>query len=89
VKEKKDRKPKRDIDREYPKWAWVDYKLQDTQIFKDVRGHPIEWLDPKHDLTYEHVTIVDIAKFFGNVRTFKSNNPLPNREAQKDIETLY
>jgi len=26
VKEKKDRKPKQDIDKEYPKWAWVDYK---------------------------------------------------------------
>jgi hypothetical protein len=32
---------------------------------------------------------VDIAKFFGNVQTFKSNNPLLTREAQKEIETLY
>jgi hypothetical protein len=28
-KEKKERKPKRDIDKEYPKWAWIDYMFQD------------------------------------------------------------
>jgi hypothetical protein len=27
VKEEKDKKPKLDIDKEYPKWAWVDSKL--------------------------------------------------------------
>jgi hypothetical protein len=32
---------------------------------------------------------MDIAKFFGNVRTFKSNNPLLTREARKEIETFY
>jgi hypothetical protein len=32
---------------------------------------------------------MDIAKFFGNVRTFKSNNPFLTREARKEIETLY
>ncbi len=28
-------------------------------------------LDPKHELTYEHVIIVDIASFFGNVKHSK------------------
>jgi hypothetical protein len=61
VKEKKDRKPKQDIDKEYLKRAWVDYKLQNTQFFKDVRGLPIEGLDPKHNMTDEHVTITDTS----------------------------
>jgi hypothetical protein len=25
VKEEKERKPKQDIDKEFPKWAWIDY----------------------------------------------------------------
>jgi hypothetical protein len=37
---------------------------------------PSKRLDPKHELTNEHVTIVDIAKKFGNVKTFKTTNPL-------------
>jgi hypothetical protein len=46
-------------------------------------------LDPKHDLIDEHVTIIDIAKSFGNVKTFKSNNPLLIGKTWKEIETLY
>jgi hypothetical protein len=34
-KEKK--KPKRDINKEYPKWAWVDFKFQDANFFQEVR----------------------------------------------------
>jgi hypothetical protein len=30
-KEEKDRKLKQDIDKKYPKWAWVYYKLQNAQ----------------------------------------------------------
>ncbi len=89
VKEKRDRKPKWDIDKEYPKWAWVDYKLEDTQFFKDVKGFLIEGLDSKPNLIDEHVTTMDIAKFFGNVKTFNSNKPLLTGEARKQIETLY
>jgi hypothetical protein len=88
MKEEKDRKPKWDIDKEYPKWAWVDYKLQDTQLFKAIRGLLVEGLNPKHDLTDEHVIITNITKFFGNVKTFKSNNPLLTKETRKEIETL-
>jgi hypothetical protein len=35
VREERDMKSKRDIDKEYPKWAWVDCKLQDANFFKD------------------------------------------------------
>jgi hypothetical protein len=87
-KEKKERKPKRDIDKEYPKWVWVDYKLQDTQFFKEVRELLAKVLDPKHDLTNAKVITVDIATIFGNVKTFKTTNPLLSPNARKEIKTL-
>jgi hypothetical protein len=37
-------------------------------------------LDPKHDLIDEHITVTNIAKIFGNVKTFKSNNPMLTEE---------
>jgi hypothetical protein len=46
-------------------------------------------LDPKHDLTNEHVTIANIAAIFGNVNTFKTTNPFLSPDARKEIETLY
>jgi hypothetical protein len=52
-KEDKERKPKRDIDKEFPKWDWVDYKLQDAQFFKEVKKLLVEGLDPKHDVINE------------------------------------
>jgi ActR/RegA family two-component response regulator len=81
-REKKERKPKRDIDKEYPKWAWVDYKLQDTQFFKEVKELSAKGLDPKH------VTTTNIATIFSNVKTFKTTNPLLSPNARKEIETL-
>ncbi len=89
AKEEKERKPKWDIDKEYPKWAWVDYKLQDSQFFKEVRELLVMGLDPKHDLTNEHVTIANIVTIFGNVNTFKTTNPLLFPYARKEIETFY
>jgi hypothetical protein len=88
-KEEKDKKLKRYIDKEYPKWASIDYKLQDAQFFKDVRQLPTKGLDPKHDLTNEHVAIIDIANMFGHVETLKTTNPLLPTNAKKEIETLY
>lgn len=37
IKEKNERKLKkaRDIENEYPKWPWVDYKFQDAKFFKE------------------------------------------------------
>jgi uncharacterized protein YycO len=46
-------------------------------------------LDPKHELTVEHVTIIDIASFFGNVKTFKTTNLLFPLDIRKEMETLY
>jgi hypothetical protein len=68
VKEENERKPrKRDIDGEYPKWSWVDYKFQDAKFFEEVRKLLTTGMDPKGFIIDEHVTIVDIAKIFGNV----------------------
>jgi hypothetical protein len=46
-------------------------------------------LDPKHDLIDEHVTTIDIVAIFGNVKKFKTTNPLLFLDARKEIETLY
>jgi predicted transcriptional regulator len=88
-KEKKERKPKWDIDKEYPKWAWADYKLQDSQFFKEVKEFSTLGLDPKHDLIDEHVITLNIATIFGNVKKFKTTDPLLSPYARKEIETFY
>jgi hypothetical protein len=46
-------------------------------------------LDPKHDLINEHVTTIDIAAIFGNVKTLKTTNPFLSPNARKEIETFY
>jgi hypothetical protein len=45
--------------------------------------------DPKFDLIDEHVTIVDIAKIFGNVHKFKTNNLLLSMETRTKMEMFY
>jgi hypothetical protein len=37
----------------------------------------------------EHAITTNVAKVFGNDKTFKCNNPLLIEEAQKEIETIY
>jgi hypothetical protein len=55
-------KPKWDIDKEYPKWAWVDFKCQNAKCF-EVRQLSSKWLDPKHELMDEHLTTKNIISF--------------------------
>jgi hypothetical protein len=40
-------------------------------------------------VTNEQVTTTNIAKVFGNVKVFKTTNPLLPLVAKKAIETLY
>jgi hypothetical protein len=54
-----------------------------------VRELLVVGLDPKHDLTNEHVITAKIVAIFGNVNTFKTTNPLLSPNARKEIETLY
>jgi hypothetical protein len=77
---KEEKKAKRYIYNKYPKWAWVEYKLKDVKIFKEVRKLLVEGLDRKHELT-----IIDIVSIFGNVKTFKSINPLLPLDTRKEI----
>lgn len=60
------RKPtwKKDIDSEYPKWPWVDYKFQDVNFFKDVKKLSIEGINPKGEITDVHVTTSDITHIY-------------------------
>jgi hypothetical protein len=53
-----------------PKWDWVDYKLQDAQFLKEVNKLSIKRLDPKHDVTNEQITTMDIAKVFNTINPF-------------------
>ncbi len=80
---------KRDIDMEYPKWPWVEYKFQDSKFFQEVWKFPIDRLDPKFDITNVIVNTIDIAKIFGNVQTFKTTNPLLSEENKKQLKKLY
>jgi len=87
--DKEERKPKWNIDKEYPRWAWVDFKCQNAIFFKEVKQLPSKGLDSKRELMDEHITTADIASFFGNFKRFKTINPLLPSNARKDIKTLY
>ncbi len=75
---------KRDIDMEYPKWPWVEYKFQDSKFFEEVWKLPIDRLNPKFDITDAIVNTTDIAKIFGNVQKFRTTNPLLSKEHKKN-----
>jgi hypothetical protein len=66
-----------DVNKEYlAPWAHVDYDLQTENFFNTVQDSPTEGLNPKIDLTAEHVSEADIAKVFGSkgVKPFKITN---------------
>ncbi len=79
----------KEIDFEYPKWPRVDYKFQDAKFFGEVKKLSTKGLDPKSNLIDVHVTIVDIAQIFSNVKKFKTTNPLLSKEHRKELEKLY
>jgi hypothetical protein len=74
IKEKKERKPRkaRDIESEYPKWPWVDYKFQDAKFFKEVRKLPTKGLESNGEIIDKYLTPADVAQIFGNVQNHKS-----------------
>jgi hypothetical protein len=85
----KKRRKVRDIENEYPKWPWVDYKFQDAKFFEEVRKLPTKGLDPKGEITNKYVTTIDVAQIFGNVHKFKITNLLLIEEQRKHLENLY
>jgi hypothetical protein len=78
----KERKPRkvRDIESEYPKWPWVDYKFQDARFFEEMRKLLASGLDHKGEITNKYVTSTNIVGIFGNVHKFKIMNPLLTEE---------
>jgi hypothetical protein len=78
----KERKPRkvRDIESEYPKWSWVDYKFQDARCFEEMRKLPTSGLDRKGEITDKYVKFANIVGIFGNVHKFKIMNPLLTEE---------
>jgi hypothetical protein len=79
TKERKSRKV-RDIESEYPKWPWVDYKFQYATFFEKVRKLPASGLDPKGEIIDKYVTFANIARIFGNVDKLNITNPLLIKE---------
>jgi hypothetical protein len=65
-----------DVGKEFPPWAPIDYDFQTEEFFRSVRHLPNECLNPKLDLTLDHVTEADIAEVFGGkgVKPFKATN---------------
>jgi hypothetical protein len=61
-----------DVNKEYPPWAHVDYNLQTEDFFNTVHDLPNEGLNPKSDLTVEHVSEANIAEVFGSKGVFKA-----------------
>jgi galactitol-specific phosphotransferase system IIB component len=88
-KEEKEKKLKREIDKEYLKWPIVEYALQNVKFFEEVKQLHVASLDPKFELTNEHVTTTNIAKVFGNVHKVKTVNPLLRMEIKRELEPLY
>jgi hypothetical protein len=90
-KEKKERKPRkvRDIESEYLKWPWGDYKFQYAKFFEEVRKLLASGLDLKGKITDKYVTSIDIVGIFGNVHKFNITNPLLIKEQKKQLEKLY
>jgi hypothetical protein len=85
-KEEKENKLKREIDKEYLKWPIVEYAFQDVKFFEEVKQLDVVDLDPKSELTKEHVTTAYITKMFGNVHKFKTTNPLLTMEIKRELE---
>jgi hypothetical protein len=73
VKDEKARKAA--IDGKYSPWPVVDYRFQGSIFFEEVRHlHALE-VDPRSDHINDHVTGVDIAAVFGNVKKILDNKP--------------
>jgi hypothetical protein len=81
-KEEKERKPRkvRDIESEYPKWPWVDYKFQDAKFSEEVRKLLASGSDPKGEIIDKYVTFANIVGIFCNIHKFKIMNLLLTTE---------
>ncbi len=58
---------KRDIDNEYPKWSWVDYRFYDAKFFEEIKKLLAKRLDLEGKFIDVYVTITKVAHNFSNV----------------------
>ena len=65
-----------DVNIEFPSWEAVDYDLQMEEFFHSLQDLSNEGLNPKIDLTIEHVSESDIVEVFGGkgIKLYKSTN---------------
>jgi hypothetical protein len=65
------------------------YSKQTVEFFREERGLASSGLNPKLDLTSEHVSAIDIEKMFGKDLKFKTTNPNLTLETKKEVIALY
>jgi hypothetical protein len=79
-----------DVNKEYPPWAHVDFDFQTEDFFNTVRDLSNKHLNPKTDLTAEHIMEEDIAKLFGGkgVKPFKTTNVMLHPAIKRALLSL-
>ena len=72
----KEERKAQDVNKEFPSWADVDFACQTEEFFLSVQNLQNKGLNPKMDLTTEHVFEADIVEVFGGegVEPFKATN---------------
>lgn len=65
------------------------YSKQTVEFFRVERGLPSSGLNPKQDITSEHVSALDLEKMFGKDLKFKSTNSNLTTETKRELVALY
>ena len=65
------------------------YSKQTEEFFSIERGLASSGLNPKQDLTFEHVSALDIEKLFGKELKFKTTNSSLTTDTKKELVALY
>jgi hypothetical protein len=86
--EKEQKLKKKDvIDKRYPPWPFA--AIQDEAYFQDVRELCGKGLDPKQDITDQHVSSNEIIKLFGNLKPLKTTSPLLPEEHSEGLHNVF
>lgn len=67
----------------------MDYRLQGPNFFEEVRQLHASGVDPRSDHINDHVSGVDIASVFGNVKKYRTTNLMLSEEHLKELLNLY
>lgn len=91
VKEDKDQKLKKkeQIDKDWPPFPPKPTGEDNEIYFKTVRQLPSEGLDPKSDITDQHVSSADVMKLFGVVKPLRVTNPILPDVDRKGLHTIF